>query len=181
MSVKRKETYDICTFKKSVSWKKNMKTLLKTNKAIAIALSITFIVSIALVIFGKIYMDDQVLSFAKGGYIITANEQAESKVYAFANDTKYKKKPSDKYSFKDVQDKEVDVDSESFVFYDDESVSALSDGVLLNIADIGSNKYINHYSIPTNLEIASNARGFEVQSETKKIQAEEMLWKISDS
>lgn len=157
-----------------------IKALFKNKTAVAV-LFVVIAATIGLVVFSKIYQDSQINQFEQSGYVITANEQAESTVYEFSQGTQYKNKLNDIVSFTDIQDTIVEIDSENFIFFDDNSMTSLTKGVLLNIEDVKNNQYINNYSIPVGMSVYNTGSNFEIITSTETISMEEVLWKISDS
>lgn len=150
------------------------------NKLIMIMLIGVLALSGGAVFFGKMYIDSQTAEFSKNGHIIIANEQAESTVHSFNSGTKYVKKLGGAYSFQDNDNNEIEIPNESFVFFDDNSISSLTKSVILDLADTENNQFINHYLIPANMQISTTAKGFAIENAEDTINIEEGLWKISD-
>lgn len=158
-----------------------MLKILSKNKSALLAMIVVFIVSIGVVIFSKIYYDSLVNVFDQSGYIVVANQQAESTSYEFEAGTTYTNEIGGSVSFLDIQENKVEVSSESFLFFDDNSIAALTKGVLLDIEDVKNNMYINNYSIPAGLVVSDIGSGYEVVANEETVTFDESLWKISDS
>lgn len=155
-----------------------IKMMMKSKSGIATILML-ILATVGLVGFGINYYNSNIEVFANAGYIITANDQAESFVYEFASNTQYTNKVGDAITFNDIQETEVEVDKENFVFYSDDSISALTKGVVLNIEDVQNNQYINNYSLPENMVVESSSNGYEIMNSTEDVVLDEILWKIS--
>ena len=87
-------------------------------------------------------------TFAGGGYVHISNpEQAEKKI-AFQGGTAWHKGLNDTIAFEDTQGNQQKVSAESFAHYDDQSLSALTDGVVVDLNDLDTVSY-THLTLPT--------------------------------
>ena len=159
-----------------------MKNLLTGKmKLFSVIAGIIIILSVASVVFGKLYRDSMAHSFDKGGYVVLANELQESSKHQFNVDQKLEKSLSGAYSFTDNENQSVTLSADNFVFYDDDSMTSLSKGVLLNIMDIAQVQYVNHYALSPYMEVKPVGSGYEIENDGDPVQLNEVLWKISDT
>lgn len=126
------------------------------------------------------------VDFKKDGYILSGFDktnlaESASMQYYFKSGTKYKASYSDKISFKDVNSKDVLVDKANFVHFTDGSISSLSNGVLLNINELGKSNQ-NYYNVYENTVLLKNSNGYSVDggSGDNAISFSNILWKIGN-
>lgn len=130
--------------------------------------------------FGIRYVQEQSSTFAKDGYILNVDPQAEAQKVSFSAGTPYRSQGKGQIAVKDVQKKDRLVDQDSFVHYTDGSVNALEDGVLLHTKDINKKGIVNHYGTQRDILLEKSSNGYRIKDDTKDIELKEVLWKISD-
>lgn len=157
-----------------------IKTMMKSKSGMLTIFGI-LLTTVALVGFGVYYSNSQIQAFEQGGYIVTANSQAESFVYEFSTGTEYSDTLGDTVTFNDIQEEVVQVDKENFVFFDDGSITALTEGVVLDVEDVKNDNYINNYSLPAGMVVETTANGYEILNSTETVVIDELFWKISDT
>ena len=123
--------------------------------------------------------------FYNSGYILksfidTAEQNDLEKCY-FKKDEKYKSNYAGEIEFKDKDGQNVVTSSDSFVHYDDGSISALKKGVILNINDI-NNEPILYYNINANKVLTSRNDAYIVEDLLdSELEFTNFIWKISDN
>ena len=121
-------------------------------------------------------------SFEGDGYIVNVAETEEGltaePVY-FSAGTKYKKTYPDEAVFKDIRGTKYTVDQDSFVHYQDGSMSAMTSGVVLNLDDVNGG-LVNTYSFDAGTVLASNGTGFTAENNGTSIPFDNFVWKLSD-
>lgn len=121
-------------------------------------------------------------SFEGDGYIVNVAETEEGltaePVY-FSAGTKYKKAYPDEAVFKDIRGTKYTVDQDSFVHYQDGSMSAMTSGVVLNLDDVNGG-LVNTYSFDAGTVLASNGTGFTAENNGTSIPFDNFVWKLSD-
>ena len=121
-------------------------------------------------------------SFEGDGYIVNVAETEEGltaePVY-FSAGTKYKKTYPDEAVFKDIRGTKYTVDQDSFVHYQDGSMSAMTSGVVLNLDDVNGG-LVNTYSFGAGTVLASNGTGFTAENNGTSIPFDNFVWKLSD-
>lgn len=122
-------------------------------------------------------------SFAGDGYVMNVTETEDglqAEPLYFAGGTAYKTVYPGDASFKDIMGNHYTVSRESFVHYSDESISAMSDGVVVNLDDINSG-LVNFYAIPAQTVLAAGSDGLTVDNNGNTLTFRNMLWKTGDS
>lgn len=121
-------------------------------------------------------------SFEGDGYIVNVAETEEGltaePVY-FSAGTKYKKTYPDEAVFKDIRGTKYTVDQDSFVHYQDGSMSAMTSGVVLNLDDVNGG-LVNTYSFDAGTVLASNGTGYTAENNGASIPFDNFVWKLSD-
>ncbi len=121
-------------------------------------------------------------SFEGDGYFVCVSETEEGlsaePVY-FSAGTKYKKTYPDETAFKDIRGNKYTVDQDSFVHYQDGSMSALTSGVVLNLDDVNGG-LINTYSFDAGTVLASSGNGYVAENNGSSIEFDNYVWKLSD-
>lgn len=116
--------------------------------------------------------------FDQNGYILQGEED-EVKWHAFQSGEKYAATLAGTINFKSEDEGEVSVAQESFAHFEDDSMMALSDGVLLDFNDLSEN-YINNYYINAGLPIAETGDTYTADTNAGSMEFGEHLWKLSD-
>lgn len=143
---------------------------------------ITIVLGLAVIFsfigFGIWHTTSQTPSFDAGGYILQS-ESEEVKSLFFQAGESYTNTLSGGISFTDSAGNEEIVSRDSFVHFDDNSVMALNDGVLLDFEDLSEN-FINNYLISAELNITEAGGVYTAETTSGTIQFGENLWKLSD-
>ena len=139
---------------------------------------------------GVMLAGQQSRAFAGDGYILASEEaaktsgeeetQTEPELLYFSTGTRYRSQFPDSAVFTDVQGSRQAVQHTSFVHYADESVSSLSDGVAVNMDDIGMG-IVNHYGVSAGVVMMANGDGYTVENNGSQVNFRNMLWKLSDT
>lgn len=116
--------------------------------------------------------------FDVGGYVLQGESEGV-KWLSFRQGDSYSSSLSGGIHFTSVDQGSVNVPRESFVHFDNGSVMAFSDGVLLDFGDLSEN-FINNYYISAGLRIAGNDGTYTADTTMGTMEFGEHLWKISD-
>ncbi|NCB62470.1 MAG: hypothetical protein EOM52_02485, partial [Clostridia bacterium] len=113
---------------------------------------IAICLSVALVLCGLLgyswqHRNATASAFAYSGYILTAEPGQQGKQVLFAADTIWREDLSDSVVFEDVQGSETRVGAESFAHYDNQSLSAMTRGVVVDLDDVHNAQVTNHYPV----------------------------------
>lgn len=129
--------------------------------------------------FGIWHSKSQTPAFELGGYILQGDAE-EIKQLSFQSGENYTSTLSGAVRFEDTDGQEATVSKESFVHFDDNSVMALSDGILLDFSDLSEN-FINNYFISAKLRITEAGGSYTAETTAGSMKFGEHLWKLSDS
>lgn len=121
----------------------------------------------------------QVPAFDAAGYILQG-ETEEVKSISFRSGEAYTSTLSGGISFSDTDGKKTTVPRESFVYFEDSSVMALSDGVLVDFNDLSDN-FINNYYINAGLCLRDSNGSYTAEATAGTMTFGEHLWKLSDT
>ena len=124
-----------------------MKKKLFDIKAIIIIVMI-FVLGGVSFYFGISKVNSSYQKFYNDGYIIAeTNESGSSNKYYFSGNSKYKTNYDETVTITDTSDNKVNIQSNSFVHYNDKSIGATKKSVLLDLDSMEGNvlKYYNFY------------------------------------
>lgn len=152
------------------------------NKIIFIVLSVVLMISATVFMALKVY-NSSLKTFTKAGYILNDDVSSSNKKnvkYYFNSNTNYKSNYQSDIEFKDTNGKSVSVSEDSFVHYNDDSISLLKKGVILNLDEINSGvpKYYNVFD-GTILEKSNSA--YFVDNLGKQLKFKNFIVKISEN
>ncbi len=128
--------------------------------------------------FGVWYASAQTPKFQQAGYILQGEED-EVKWHSFDSGEKYVSTLTGDINFDSAEEGEVTVSEESFVHFEDGSMMALSDGILLDFNDLSEN-FINNYYIEAGLKILQSGDTYTAETTAGSMSFGEHLWKLSD-
>ena len=117
-------------------------------------------------------------TFETGGYVLCGVGD-EAKWASFQQGEKYVSTLSGTVNFTSAENGKTSVPKESFVHFDDGSMMALSDGVLLDFNDLSDN-FINNYYLNAGVRIAGNGGTYTAETSSGTMEFGEYLWKLSD-
>ena len=152
---------------------------------------IFIIFSVLLVMIAMVYMaihinNSQQKAFSKAGYILNNETASSNKTdnktvkYYFNENESYKNSLDETIEFQDTNGNKVKVNESSFVHYNDESISLLKKGVILNLEELNSEvpKYYNLFE-GTVLENVNST--YYVDNLGKKIKFKKFIVRVSDN
>ena len=117
-------------------------------------------------------------TFSGSGYVLNPNTETETKRTLFGEGTVWKKGLSDTVVFDDVQGSRTEVDEKSFVHYDNNDLSALSDGVLVNLDDLDNGEITNHYALSSRVTCQWDGSGYQLGSGESAVSFTDCIWKL---
>lgn len=122
-------------------------------------------------------------SFPADGYVleVTAQEEGQSVTgLAFSMGTGYQGKFPASFVFKDIQGKKNTVEEDSFIHYNDGSVSAFSDGMAVNMQEVGQG-FLEFYLLKEGMVMTKASEGWEIDNNQNMMSFMEMLWELSEN
>ena len=154
-----------------------MKKLLDNKFLFIVALSLIVLICLG---FGAFYLfDDADDVFVKSGYVINPLS-AKVEKYFFNEDSSYKENLSSMVVFKDVDDKDVSILKDSFLHYNDGSLSFLKNGAILDLNTIGEGEAVNFYNITSKSIIEKNNSGYVIKNSGNDIKLKNFIGRIND-
>ncbi len=121
-----------------------------------------------------------VSTFRTSGYVLADEPQAESKQVLFQGGAAWRKNLDDKIAFEDVQGNQAEVRAESFAHYDDASLSAFSDGVVVDLNDVETAQLTNHYALSPQITFERADGGYSLGNTASDLAFSDFLWKVSE-
>ena len=155
--------------------KKSRKVL--TGITAAIVLIVT-----SMIAGGYLLTGDGRKAFPADGYILEVTSEDNIQHAAgstFSAGTAYKKKFPSSYRFKDVQGESNTVDAASFIHYSDGSLSSFSDGITVNMQEVGQG-FLEFYLVREGMVMSKASEGWEIDSNKNMIEFPEILWQLTD-
>lgn len=117
--------------------------------------------------------------FIESGYILQsmqANEQTVERYYFNADET-YKTKFDTKVVFYNTEGEEVTTNKTNFIHYSDGSISAFTNGVLLDLNNIDADP-ITYYNIMANDILKKSGENYTISNLDQTLKFTNLIWKI---
>jgi len=130
---------------------------------------------------GSFYLfDDADAKFIKSGYVLNPLSEASER-YFFNKDTGYRKNLSSMVEFTDVDKKEVSILADSFLHYDDESLSFLKNGAILDLDSIDGEGAVKFYNITSASIIEKDNDKYLIRAKNGDIVLDNFIGRINDN
>lgn len=150
-----------------------------SDKNFWIILIIT-IISLIILTVGVIFLTKKSeKEFYSAGYIISSNATKTDKYY-FNESTVYKENVFNEYTFKDVDNKEVNIGKENFMHYLDNSLSFMKNGVILDL-DNFNETLVPYYNITDKSIIKYSSGSYYVETADKTLIFGNFLGRITEN
>lgn len=152
----------------------------KQRKVIGLV-AVAAVMMISVLAVGYILKRQSMESFAGDGYILEiASDEAGQSVTAvqFAAGSTYEAKYPSQYKFRDVQNSVMTVDEKSYIHYADESLSAFSDGTVVNLKE-ASTGLVDFYHLQKGMVMTNAEEGYTIDNNGSDIVFEELLWQLA--
>lgn len=155
-----------------------MKKMLDSKFLFIVALSLVVLIVLGI---GAFYLfDDADDTFVKSGYVINPLSSKVEK-YFFKEDGTYKENLSSMVVFKDVDDKNVSILKDSFLHYNDGSLSFLKNGAILDLNTIDGGEAVNFYNITSKSIIEKDGNGYVIKNSGNDIKLKNFIGRINDN
>lgn len=151
------------------------------NVAIA-ALSVLTLFGGGAAVYGTSQVRAAQQQFVYSGYLLDGSENQENGYakYTFEAGTTYKTGYPDSVIFKDTAGVQVATSRNAFLHYADGSLSALTDGVIVDLNNM-SNGMLNNFGINAGTILERRDSSYVVDSISGTLYLDDFLWKINDS
>ena len=155
------------------------------KKVVMITLSI-IAMGILIFYFGFKTIKSKYGTFENSGYIITKvydqkGNYIKSEKYYFNDGTKYKENFKNQIEFDNVNNEETVVDNESFVHYDNGSLSTLKKAAILNLDTLNAKTAVKYYNIYPETIMTHTNNIYSINNIKSKLEFSNFIMKISDN
>lgn len=122
--------------------------------------------------------------FETSGYVLVPSEEEAlttdvNELHYFSAGTTYREKYGKVISFKDTSNNRVTIDKEEFIHYTDGSLKSFSNGVIMNLMEVGD-KQVSYFGVSDKTTLVKNGTQYEMSYLGDKMQIQEFIWKIAD-
>lgn len=137
------------------------------------------IVSLIVLTVGVVFLTRQnAKEFYSAGYIINSTATKSNKYY-FNDDTVYEENIFNEYVFKDKDNNEVSASKENFIHYNDNSLSFMKNGVILDLDNFNQN-IVPYYNITDKSIVKHNNGSYYIETADKTLVFGNFLGRITD-
>lgn len=120
--------------------------------------------------------------FNESGYVLQSkSEQKVQEVerYYFSANESYQNKYNQKVLFEDTNGEKIVIDKNNFLHYTNGSISALTKGVIMDLAQIESDPIL-YYTIQENMTLRKNGDKYSIKHLNEQLEFTNFIWKIED-
>lgn len=154
----------------------------KSKKALAGIAAATALVIAGVIGGGYLLTGEGRKNFPADGYVleVASGEEGQSVTgLTFSAGTQYRGKFPASYIFHDIQGAKNKVGAESFIHYNDGSISAFTDGVAVNMQEVGGG-FLEFYRIGAGMVMAKNDGAWEIDNNQNMLSFPELMWQLSE-
>ncbi len=132
--------------------------------------------------YGVVKKNQTKVAFAESGYIIDGDEAHENGFakYMFDAGEKLEYRYPDKVVFRDVTKTNVVADAASFLHYNDGSLTALNQGVLIDLNDLNTGM-LNYYNLSAYATLENQGGSYALETQGSTMYFKDFMWKIGDT
>ena len=118
-------------------------------------------------------------TFKDSGYVLQSMQETEQSVerYYFNSNEIYKTKFDKKVVFNNTEGEEVSTNKTNFIHYSDGSISAFTNGVLLDLNNIEADP-ITYYNIMANDILKKSGENYTISNLDQTLKFKNLIWKI---
>lgn len=155
-----------------------MKKMLDSKFLFILGLSILVLMGLSI---GAFYLfDNSDNTFIKSGYVLNPLSSKVEK-YFFSEEVSYRENLSSMIEFKDIDNNNVTILKDSFLHYNDESISFLKNGAILDLNSISGKDAVAFYNITNESIIEKNTDGYIIKTSTNDINLKNFMGRINDN
>lgn len=148
------------------------------KKGFLIIISV-LIVTIIMFVFGIQEYNNRFIKFNSNGHVIAKINESSTKKYFFTSGNKYRILDN-KVDIETTKNENITIPVETFIHYDDGSISTFSKSAILNLNDLSKKTY-NYYNIYPGTVFTKNNTNYTVIYLDKRLNFNNFLLKISDT
>ena len=154
-----------------------MKKMLDSKFLFILGLSILVLIGLGI---GTFYLfDNSDSTFIKSGYVINPLSSKVEK-YFFEEETSYRENLSSMIEFKDIDDNNVTILKDSFLHYNDGSMSFLKNGAILDLNSINGKEAVAFYNITNESIIEKKDDKYIIKTSQNDINFKNFMGRIND-
>jgi len=154
-----------------------MKKMLDGKFLFILGLSILVLIGLGI---GAFYLfDNSDNIFIKSGYVLNPLSNKVEK-YFFEEEVSYHENLSSMIEFKDIDNNNVTILKDSFLHYNDGSMSFLKNGAILDLNSINGKDAVSFYNITNESIIEKNVDGYIIKTDTNDINLKNFIGRIND-
>lgn len=118
-------------------------------------------------------------AFLDSGYVLQSMDETQQNVerYYFNSNETYKTKYDKNVIFKNTEGEEVTANTTNFIHYSDGSISAFTNGVILDLNNIDANP-ITYYNIMANDVLEKSGENYSISNLDQTLRFTDLIWKI---
>lgn len=151
------------------------------NVKIILLVAVTALMAAAVVLVGFIKGRDSKEKLPGDGYVLQVQAEGAAPTVTqarFAGGTAITAKLHDTAEFRDISGARVTVGNDSFLHYADESMAALSDGMVVNMQE-ASTGMVDFYRLPASVVAVSDGTDYIISHNNTEMTFGELLWQLS--
>lgn len=154
----------------------------KLRNVLIAAISSLLLLGGGVAVYGTSQVHATEQQFVASGYILDGAEDRENGYakLSFEAGTTYRTGYPDRVIFKDTAGIEVATDKTTFLHYSDGSLSALTDGVIVDLNNM-SGGMLNNYRINAGTVLERRDSSYVIDSMSGTLYLDDFIWKISDT
>lgn len=149
------------------------------NSRFLFILATSLIVLIILIVGAFYLFDNDDNTFVKSGYVLNPLSSTSEK-YFFDVNVGYHENLSSMIEFIDVDNNDVSILKDSFIHYNDDSLSFLKNGAILDLDSLNGNKAVLFYNITNKSIIEKENNKYVINTASKDIELNNFIGRISD-
>jgi len=150
------------------------------NSRFLFILASSLVVLILLVVGAFFLFNDEDDRFVKSGYVLNPLSSTAEK-YFFDENVGYKENLSSMIEFVDVDEKTVSILKDSFIHYNDESLSFMKKGAILDLDSVKGDSPVAFYNITDESIIERNGDSYTINSANGDIKLDNFIGRISEN
>ena len=152
------------------------------SKSIAVIAIASVLLGGGIGTYGVVKKNQTKVAFAESGYIIDGDETHENGFakYMFEAGEKLEYRYPDKVVFRDATKANVVADAASFLHYNDGSLTALNQGVLIDLNDLNTGM-LNYYNLSAYATLENQGGSYALETQGSTMYFKDFMWKIGET
>lgn len=157
---------------------------MRKNKSFLALAALGVIALILMVAAGITLSGQRAMSFQADGYVLDTARQDDDTLSTVAEQfvagSSYHSNSMGTISLKDLEGSTVKVEEDSFIHYNDGSLSAFAEGAIVDMDQVDSG-LMTSYNAPAQTVLASSGDKYVTDNNNYELSFSNILWKLSDT